>query len=263
MIIIGIAQWCLDCNGVDAIYRAAELGFTAIQIDAGEPSVSPSLCEPGILRAYSQAGQDTGLEITAIAVNSLNSVGLKNPKGSEQSKQCWDAIQLAIESAAAMDIKLVFLPSFESGEICSKRDLMITAEALHRACEFAEGSSVEIASENTLGVAESLELINTVSHPKMRILIDTLNPVLWGHETAHLIKELWAYMCNQVHAKDGLGGEMGNAALATGQARFLETGRLLRELGFTGYLILENEYGHDAELRVARDLAVIQQLFFE
>ncbi|MBS1789638.1 MAG: TIM barrel protein [Acidobacteria bacterium] len=263
MVRIGVAQWCLDRNGVDAVYRAAELGFAALQVDAGEPSGSPFLSAPGIRRAYLQAAQDTGIEISAIAVNVLNSLGLKSPKGSKESKQCWDSIQLAIESAAAMNIHLVFLPSFENGEICIKDDLMNTAEALRKACEYAEGSPLEIASENTLGVADNLKLITTVCHPKMKILIDTLNPVLWGHRTVDLIKGLRHYLCNQVHAKDGLGGEMGNAALTTGQANFAESSRLLRELGFSGYLILENEYGQEAELRVARDLTVIRQLFFE
>jgi sugar phosphate isomerase/epimerase len=251
----------LDRTGVDAVYRAAELGLSAIQIDAGEPGVAPLLNESAVRRAYQRAAQEAGVRITALAVNLLNIYGMTNPAGSEKFNRCWDAIVIALDAAADMDVELVYLPSFNDGEIRGQADLARTAEVLQRACRHVEDTKVLVATENTLGPAETLLLIEAVAHPKLRVLIDSLNPVLWGHRPSELVHRLWPYMCNQVHAKDGTGGVMGNALLNTGQANFAETVSTLQLQGFSGYVILENEYPNDFQASIARDMATIRRLF--
>jgi len=263
MINIGIAQWCLECNRVEAIYRAADLGLSAIQVDAGEIKTESFIGNATLRKAYQEAVQNTGIEITAIAINILNDYSLNNPAGSYKARKVWDMIQRTIDTAALMDVELVFIPSFENGEIRTEQELMRTAEVLYQACVYAENRAISLASENTLGVKGNRKLLTLVNKPNLQILIDSQNPVLWGYKTSNLIKELFPYICNQVHAKDGINGIMGNATLGTGQSDFADTAKTLQSVGFSGYLILENEYEQNAEIQISHDLAIICSLFLQ
>ena len=263
MVSVGVAQWCLDCHGVAALYRAAELGLSVIQIDAGGDGSAPLVSQPAVQRAYMKAMQSTGMSITAIGVNSLNSCELQEAKSSAAYSKCWDDTRRAIDAAVEMSVELVFLPSFEKAEMLTADDVLRTGDLLHSACVYAEGSKIVVATENTLGVAGNLKLLAAAGHEKLRVLIDSLNPVLWGHDPRTLLIELWPYVCNQVHAKDGINDQMGNAAMNTGQANFAATMRVLQSLGFSGYMIIENEYDRDLEARLLHDAAVIRQLLAE
>ncbi|NJM41807.1 MAG: sugar phosphate isomerase/epimerase [Anaerolineae bacterium] len=261
MIHIGVTQWCLDRGGVDAVYRAADFGVAAIQIDAGESGVAPFLSNTAVRQGYKRAAQATGVKITGIVSNLLNVHGMTNPAGTVQANKCWDAIQMALDAAMDMDIPLVYLPSFNDGEIRNQTDLQRTAELLHKACEHVADANTVVATENTLGVAGHLALIDAVAHPSLRVLIDSLNPVYWGQRPAELLRELWPWVCDQVHAKDGTNKVMGNALLGTGEANFEETAETLKSLAFSGYVILENNYASDFEARLRTDIATLRQLF--
>jgi hypothetical protein len=63
-----------------------------------------------------------------------------------------------------------------------------------------------------------------------------------------MIDAVWPYLLNQVHIKDGIGGEMGNCAVGAGIGGVLDSVRELVSRGFAGYWILENEYESDADL---------------
>jgi hypothetical protein len=91
-------------------------------------------------------------------------------------------------------------------------------------------------------------------------LIDTLNPVFWGHDQ-DLLNQLWPHIAPQIHVKDGIDGGMGNAILGTGQASFAETGRILASRGFDGILISENDYCGNRRKFATQDIAVIHALF--
>jgi sugar phosphate isomerase/epimerase len=263
MISIGIAQWCLDRPGAEALHRAAALGLSVIHIDAGGDAGAPPVSHPAVRRAYVKAMRSTGIRITGIGVNSLNSYELQRAKSSAAHVKRWDDTRRAIDAALEMNVEMVFLPSFEKAEMRTADDILRTGSLLHAACVYAEGSEIVLATENTLGVAGNLKLLAAAGHAKLRVLIDSLNPVLWGHDPRALITALWPHVCNQVHAKDGVDNQMGNAALNTGQADFAATMRVLQSLGFGGCVIIENEYDHDLEPRLLRDAAVIRRLLVE
>lgn len=254
---IGVAQWRLDCSGAAALYRAAQLGFTAIHVDAGDGNDSPFLYDTAILRSYQNACKETSISITGIAVNVLNRYGLYNTENAHRS---WQAIQSAIDAAAALEVHLVFLPSFHKSEIHNRDELLRTAEVLRRACLYGAGQQVFIATENSLGTKESFELIQQVEQPNFRLLFDTQNPVLWGHKPEELIEELHTFFCNQIHVKDGQGGMMGNTLLTKGLANIPATLQALQEAHFSGDIILENDYRFDTAMRVKHDQEVLKSL---
>ena len=136
-----------------------------------------------------------------------------------------------------------------------------TADVLADACDYVAGRPVTIATENTLGADGNLQLLAGAGRPDLRVLLDTQNPALWGHPVAAMIDALWPYLADQVHAKDGRNGEMGNTLLGEGEASFLESAGALRDLGFAGAVISENDYHGERSHLAARDIQVMTQVF--
>ncbi len=103
MVKVGVTQWSPDGYGVETIYNATVLGFTAIQIDVGSFESDLLLDDTKLQKAYSQAAQDTGVKISAIAPGSLNDYGLTSPAGSVNANRCWNLIRIANEAAIQMN----------------------------------------------------------------------------------------------------------------------------------------------------------------
>ncbi|RME96854.1 MAG: hypothetical protein D6768_21000 [Chloroflexi bacterium] len=262
MIKFGIVEWCLDRRGIDSIYRASGLGLSSIQLEVPGRERLLALSSPAVQRAYLQAAKDTGVEITGLGLNVvLRFGGMTENAGTPGQTKCLDIIKRGVDIAAAMGLDLLYMPAFAEAEMQTAADIANTAGLYRQACRAAEGSELLIGTENTLGVADNLQLFALVDHPKLRLMIDTFNPVLWGHPTSGLIKNLSHLMCRQVHVKDGVNGVMGNAPLDAGQGKFSDAAQALRSIKFTGHLLLENEYEQDVDAGVARDIAVLKQYF--
>jgi 2-epi-5-epi-valiolone 7-phosphate 2-epimerase len=261
MIKCGVCQWSVDGAGVQALARAAELGFTAIHLDAGPLDSDLLLDDPARLAAHRQAARESGVQIGAVSPSYLNDYGPTNPPSSESARRCQQLIEIAIGAAAQLGAPLVFVPSFRAGEIRDDTDLRRTAEVLQAACDLAAPHGLLVASENTLGVEGNLRLLELTGRDNLQVLLDTQNPVLWGHDTAALTAELWPHLSDQVHVKDGHDGQMGNAALGAGQSGFAATAAVLKAHGFAGTFISENDYLGENAGRAAQDLAALAALF--
>jgi sugar phosphate isomerase/epimerase len=261
MVTIGVTQWSLDRPGAEALHQAAGLGFAAIHIDAGEVGGEMLLDDAGLRDRYRQAAEDTGVQIRAIAPGYLNDYGPVSPAGSDNARKCRDIIRIAIDAAVDLSVPLVFLPSFRAGEIRDERDLARSAEVLQEACDYAAGRPLALATENTLDAAGNLKLLEAVSRPNLYVLLDMQNPPLWGHDAAGLVRAVWPRLIHQVHAKDGTGGQMGNALLGEGEGHFLETAHTLRSLGFDGAVISENDYHGRRSANAARDIEAMIAAF--
>ncbi|RPI80176.1 MAG: sugar phosphate isomerase/epimerase [Chloroflexi bacterium] len=261
MVTIGVTQWSLDRSGADSLLDAADLGFKVIHIDAGALDGGMLLDDTRLQKAYSEAELESGVKIGAIAPSSLSQYGITSPPGSQNANRCWELMRIAIDAAVQMNVELVFIPSFRASEIHTEVDFERTSIFLRKACEYAASSKLLVATENTLGVDGNLKLLNEVAHPKLRILMDTLNPLYWDHNPVDLLNQLWPHIAPQIHVKDGINGGMGNAILGTGQGNFSEIGNTLVSHGFDGILISENDYCGDRRIFAAQDIAVLNALF--
>lgn len=258
---VGVAQWVLDRRGEAAVARAAELGFEVVHVDFGLLDDPEGLASGAARRRLARLASDRGVAIGAVALNAVEKYGLTRPADEHGARLSRDVIRAGVEAAVELGAPMVYLPSFHASEMRSRDDLRTTAAALREACELAEGTSLEVASENTLGADANRALVDAVAHPRLRILLDCFNPSLWGHRAGEIARALRDRLAGQVHVKDGRGGVMGNARLGEGEGRFDETADALVEIGFAGDLILENDYGEDALARSAADRAVLARRF--
>jgi sugar phosphate isomerase/epimerase len=259
--LIGIAQWCLDCIGTEAISRAAALGLGAIHLDFGKPGEDFCIGTREWLELYRHSANIHGIAIRALALNVIEQLGAVGAPDAEPSRKCYDLLRSSIDAAVELGVRLVYVPSFNANEVHNELELDRTADFLREACIHAGESGVEIATENTLGVEDNRALLSKVSHRNLRILIDLYNPVIWGHSVRSLVEAVRPYMCDQIHAKDGRGGFLGNAGLGEGDGRFHETASFLASSAFEGTIVLENDYRSDAERRIAHDLSIVKRYF--
>ncbi|HEX2469494.1 MAG TPA: TIM barrel protein [Candidatus Limnocylindrales bacterium] len=258
---LGVTAWSLDGRGPETVERAAALGFDTIHLDSGALDGDLRLDDDAVRERYRRASRACAVTIGAIAGGDLNDLGLTSPAGSRNAARCWDSIRIAIDAAAAMDVPVVFLPSFRAGEILDAAGLHRTGEVLAAACDYARSQPVTIASENTLSVAGNLRLLEAAARPELRILLDTQNPSLWGHPVAPMVDALWPYLAEQVHVKDGVDGAMGSAVLGEGTSDFAATAAALRHHGFDGALVSENDYHGARSANALVDLQVLRQAF--
>lgn len=250
---IGIASWCLGVEGPDVFKRAGVLGFATLHLDYGTPGAPQCLDNSDVLETLRTASLVHGVSVGAIAVNVLNDLPLRHGGETSVEDLRRATVEGALAAAGRLGADLVVLPSFDVGAVRDHDDL----DALARLCRFALDAAppgVQIASENSLGVEESLELSRRVDHPAFRILLDTQNPMIFGHDPLALVDRLGPLICHHVHVKDGGRQVMGNAPLGCGVANVERTISALCRQGTAWTWILENEHD-DVQGGAAHDLA--------
>ena len=239
---IGVTGWSFDGEDAARIQLAASSGFGAIQIGVGCIDDCRNLASARWRRRIQAASRSNRIEVAGLALNVLERWGVgKSPTGAAR-RRALALVGIAAKTATELGASLVYVPSFGRNRIDGDRSLDCAAAFLGMACRIAADYNLTLASENTLDVAGNLALIGKVGHPSFRILIDTYNPLIWGHDTAELIAGLGPYLCSQAHVKDGIGGATGSAPLGDGEGKVHEALRAFATAGFAGTFFLENDY---------------------
>ena len=82
-------------------------------------------------------------------------------------------------------------------------------------------------------------------------------------ESPDLLRELEGEIC-QIHVKDGCEGSMSLTPLGQGNGRFAECADVIRRSGYSGWIILENEFkawGRDNGRLLEADIRTMKQAF--
>ncbi|MFA6118714.1 MAG: TIM barrel protein [Parachlamydiales bacterium] len=251
---IGVTQWTLDCPcGPESLKRAHTLGFSYIHINAGLPDEQYYLGKKEAIKKYKEMVNRFNVFITAIALNSLEIFGLLVDKNGKIDDYLKEIINSAVDAAEALEVPILYFPSFNKSEIKNIEGRNKTAEILKYACDYVIKKNLTIVTENTLGADENEFLINDVNRNNLRLLLDTQNPILWNHSINQIIDKLHFKLTNQIHIKDGLNNIMGNARLGEGNTNLKTTLENLYQKKYNGLLILENDYSQDASIRIPQD----------
>ena len=97
--------------------------------------------------------------------------------------------------------------------------------------------------------------------------IGTLENVIWPLQDfdgyMEILAGLEGLIC-QVHVKDGENGSMSLTPLGEGNGRFRECAEILLQSGYSGWIILENEFkawGRDNDRLLTEDIRTMKQAF--
>ncbi len=239
----GICSWCLPSDQETACGMAAEIGLDGMEVDIGLYEAGLPLSLPENQQRLLAAASATGIEIPTIGANTLCKHGMSTPSKSEIVREVLAAL---VEAAAALDIRLLQLPSFIDGFITNEDELVLTAEHLKFVCRRAADSGLTVGTENAISTEDNLRLLEMVDEPNLRVYFDTSNPYWFGNmDTLSMIEPLSPLFC-ELHVKDeSLAPNEAKphfVKLGTGGSSFHKAAAAILASEYEGWIHLENSY---------------------
>lgn len=259
----GIAAWCVDPAAADRdVFGAVERhGLNSMHLAIGSTDDVASLKRSSWRAGVRRRCGETGVRISCLALNVVEQMAVCGACGDDFNRRQFSNIFLtALEFAAELAVPLIYVPSFGLAEITSDVCLRETAELIGRAAEAARPLRIDVASENSLGPADTTRLIDLVGQENFKILFDIYNPLRWGHSPMELIAAEFNSFAAQIHVKDGRLPRYGNAPLGEGDGNVIEIVQELLRRGFDGIFVLENDYARTRGLDVQKDLETLKTI---
>lgn len=248
---VGLAEWRLPVSGVEAVRLAASVGADGVQLDFGGPGRGELIDAPGRTDALLAEARACKVRLLALAGNHFNDVGLAS--GPEI---VLPLLERLLDAAVALEVPLVFVPSFRRSAIDGPAALARTTEALGWAAAEAAARGLVLASENVLTGGQARALAGEVGSPAFRIVLDTFNPVAAGLRADALVTSLGDLLADQVHLKDGPPDAGPSPMLGAGDGRLDNTIGALRQRRVpVRAFVLENDYRDADYARLVTDLA--------
>ena len=247
---------------------AADLGLEGIQLELGSYEKNFPLSKKSVQEAYLEAAEKYNITYPSIAVRVTDDYSITDSKESKSRKIIMEAVEKGIDTAKAMNIPVVMIPTFEKSEIRTASDFQKVVEVFKHICDYGLEKGITIAAENVLSVAQTLDLFEKVDKPNLQLYFDTQNYYLnKGYETPKMIKDLIPLFCNQLHVKDGKGKDLSGALLGEGDTDFYESIKELKKHRYSGWYIIENYYNqkplsslHDDPVEILKkDVGILKE----
>ena len=266
-----IAEWCSPVAGPAVCRVASEVGLDGVELCLDNYAHNLPLTDPRVRRYYLDAQQKFGVGFCALAVNALDQSFVMPPENPRRAEERRFVLRAAVDVAAAMNIPILQVPNFWDNAIKNEAELRLAADFFREACEAAEKHGITVSSENPMSVADNLKLCALVDRPNFRLYFDTENPVYFAHTpTPDMLRALGDRVC-QIHVKDGTDEQMSCVPLGEGHACFHECAQVIREIGYRGWIVLENNYDmppfntfeNDRFELLAADVRTLKRVFAE
>lgn len=239
---LGVCDWGLPGAGLYAIKIAHDLGLDAISLRMGLYENDYPILNPSMQHYYIEESKQYEIEFAAIALNDFDNISLHAPKETKEYDMIWDVLPRAVEAAKNMKIPVIQVPAFNKSAIKTREEMERAAVLFRYLCDQAKEAGMKVASENTMQPAAFKELHTMVDRDNFYLYYDSQNYPLYAGLTAiEVLEELYPYMCDQIHVKDG-NGELSASILGTGNTGFFDTMQWLSDHEYTGYILIENYY---------------------
>lgn len=269
---LAVCEWSLPIKGPAVFEKLRSLGIDGIQADDWDGSAMGNpMCNPYVQELYRSASQKTGVAIVGIGGNALGREGgMIHPPDSEKGRACWGTLCAGLDACAELGAPVYLAPAFFAGFIRTQAHLKNVLDVLYRASGYAREKKVTVGFESVLPAERLRALWDEISSPAFGIYYDTQNPVTYtGAYVPDELRLLGAKRICQVHMKDGVNSVQGCVHLGFGEAAFYETVAALREIGYDGWLVLENYYSRpgfaspydDPWDRLSYDVEIVRRAF--
>jgi sugar phosphate isomerase/epimerase len=220
-----------------------------------------------VQKAYADARTTWNIEIPSIVIDDLCIYGITNPRNEIKDIAKLSIIK-CIDTAEALNIPIIIIPSFYDSEIRNEDDFNTTVGCLTEVCDYAQDKGIIVSTENPLSSEENIRLINSVKRKNFKIFFDTQNPYFYKKfYVPNMIRTLADYIC-QIHVKDGIEALSGSQ-LGKGKSDFYKSMEVLKEINYSGWLILENLYdrkplsltNEDPAELIKQDIKILKDFF--
>lgn len=265
----GFCEWLLPLPGPPALQLAGQLGFDGVQmLDLGGTGNNYPLTLPWVQDAYREAMDQARVTIQTLQLQSLVRAGwVKAPLTSPEGRLALEAVEKGAQVCQALHIPNLMVESVYSSAIQNEEDLANTAALLCEAGAITRDHGVQLIYESFVEYERTMRLWEA-SGRTFRLCYDILNPLRYRFGDPR--EELRRYdlaMIDHIHAKDAPEGYQGACCLGAGAGLFQESCAILKERGYTGWIVSENYYcldpigKEDPAVTAKRDLETMKRVF--
>lgn len=269
---LAICEWVTPIKGPAIFSRLKSLGIDGIQLDDWDAAAqNHPMIQPYVQKLYQDAAAQTGLSLIGMAGNALGrDGGMIFPMDSEQGRRCWSDLTNGLDACAQMKLPVYLAPAFFAGFPRTQDDRKRIAQCMKEACRYSLGTQVTVALESIFPATVLHRLIEQIGFPNFGIYYDTQNPVTYaGIDVPADIRAIGSGKIAQIHVKDGVNSIQGSVHLGMGETDFFGAAEAIREIGYEGWIVLENYYSRpcfssdltDPWDRIARDAEIARKAF--
>ena len=250
---IGITDWNLRLSAdLEAIPLAARLGFDGIQISCGRRLVDDKmpLDNPEAIARCLALSRQHKIPIVGTCADRLHDNGLK----SDPLAVRW--VRDSIRLTHAVGTRVLLLPFFGKWALGTRTEMEYVGDALRDLAAEAEKADVILGLENTNSAEDNVRIMDRARSKNVLVYYDVGNSTNAGFDILKEIRWLGKDRICQIHLKDNPN------YLGEGKIQFVPILAAIREIGFTGYEVLETDSTSAATLEadMRRNLGYIRGL---
>jgi D-psicose/D-tagatose/L-ribulose 3-epimerase len=224
--------------------KLRETGFDGVEVPIADPSDSPGMSEASFRRVRKEL-DDCGLKCTTVTLVDAATNPISPDAGVRRA--ALERLKWAIERTALLGGEVMCGPFHSAYKVFVGRgptedEKRFGADVLRSAGEFAANAKVRLGVEflnrfecyflNT--TADAADLVKRVGHPAVQVLYDTHHAHLEEKDVARAIAGAGKAI-GHVHVSENDRGTPGS-----GQVRWPETFRALKQAGYDGWLVIES-----------------------
>ena len=248
---IGITDWNLRLSAnPEAIPLAAQLGFDGIQISCGRRLVEDKmpLDNPQAIARCLALSKQHKIPIVATCADRLHDNGLK----SDPLAVRW--VRDSIRLTRAVGTRVLLLPFFGKWALGTGAEMEYVGDALRDLAPEAEKANVILGLENTNSAEDNVRIMDRARSKNVLVYYDVGNSTGNGFDVVKEIRWLGKDRICQIHLKDNPN------YLGEGKIQFVPIMAAIREIGFSGYAVLETDSKSAATLEadMRRNLGYIR-----
>lgn len=265
----GFCEWSLNARGLELCKILADQGLTCMQVGVGtEALTGKGLADPALVEEYLEGSEKYNIDICGTVPISLDYFSYTRPKCPEEEEMAVKMINMAIDLCSVFDCKTYLLPALNNSAIVDGPSFHRAVAQLKRFCDKAAEMGVVTLFESTLSVSRTIDVLEAVDHPMLKLFFDSQNTYAYdGTFAAGWFKEL-SPLIYEIHLKDGVDSILSGSILGEGTSGFHKTAQAIIDSGFSGNLLLENCYeaaplcyqGDPMDL-LAKDVQVLHDIF--
>jgi len=219
---------------LSAIELTSEIGADGLEIDMGglgdRETFDNKLADPAIRQQYLEKAKALNLEFCALAMTGFYAQSFaKRPTYQKMVKDCLD-------TAKAMQIKVVFLPLGIQGDLVKNPELRAPiVERLKIAGKMAAKAGVVIGIETALDAKGELQLLKEINCKHIKSYFNFSNAIKNGRDLHQELKILGRKNIIQIHATNEDGVWLENDP----KIDLKKVKQTLDEMGWSGWLVIE------------------------
>ena len=248
---IGITDWNLRLSAnPEAIPLAARLGFDGIQISCGRRLVDDKmpLDNPEAIARYVALSRQHKIPLIGTCADRLHDNGLK----SDPLAVRW--VRDSIRLTHSVGTHVLLLPFFGKWALETRQEMEYVGDALRDLAPEAEKADVILGLENTISAEDNVRIMDRARSKNVLVYYDVGNSTGNGFDVLKEIRWLGKDRICQIHLKDNPN------YLGEGKIQFVPIMAAIREIGFSGYAVLETDSKSAATLEadMRRNLGYIR-----